>query len=87
MDSVFIGHNGTATTLGRQHTVISRASAQFLTEINLAGSAHARFCPPSPLPPGGLYKPPRFSAASLTLMVVVRVRRIAHTVLARARTC
>jgi len=53
MDSVFIGRNGKATTLGRSQTFVLRARAQILTEIDLAGSAHARR---TPLPPGRLYK-------------------------------
>jgi len=82
MNPVFIGCNGKATTLGRLQIFVLGASAQILTEINLAGSAHSRRPPPSPWRD---YKSqPGFSPASLAMLVVVRVRRISKTVLARA---
>ena len=48
MDSVFIGCNGKATTLGRSQTFTLGPSAQISTEIDSPWSAHARRTPPSP---------------------------------------
>jgi len=82
MNSVFIGCNGKATTLGRPQTLTLGASAQISTEIDVAGSAHARRHPP-----GDYLRQPGFSPGSLAIIVVVRVRCNSEIVLARASAC
>ena len=75
MDSVFIGCNGKATTLGRPQTFTLGASAQISTEIDPSGSG-------APLPPPRDYKSQPGSGLLVSWFLVgVRVKRISDTVL------